>query len=492
MKSYATLLLLVLSIAPSALAQQPVRFEDYFIDSTLRVDYYHTGDATEEILAVDQMMREGTWPGNPAKLLDPFGRGHYYVKMYDRTSNTLLYSHGYDAYFDEYRTTEPAAKGIKRTYHETVLLPYPRKPVQVVIETKNSRNEFHTLFTHQVDPSDYHILAPSPDARDKVFTVLKSGAPHTSLDIVFVAEGYTANEESTFKEDLERYKQALLSLEPYKGRAAKINISGVFRASAESGVTQPREGIFKNTAVRSSFNALDTDRYLLTEENRALRDIASAVPYDVLCVMVNSSRYGGGGLYNDYTIFTTRNEQSQTVFLHEFGHGFVGLGDEYYASDVSYLDFYPRGVEPVEPNLTALLDPSKLKWKDLVSPGVAIPTEWGKAEYDSLQRAMGDLGRKRYSLVASRGNEGVSPDTAALLKKELDEKMRQMRRRVSEILTNGPFKDKIGACEGAGYTSQGLYRPSVNCMMFSNEQKAFCRVCERAVATMIEQYAGTY
>jgi hypothetical protein len=146
----------------------------------------------------------------------------------------------------------------------------------------------------------------------------------------------------------------------------------------------------------------------------------------------------------------------------------------------------------VEPNLTALLDPSKLKWKDLVSPGVAIPTEWGKAEYDSLQRAMGDLGRKRYSLVASRGNEGVSPDTAALLKKELDEKMRQMRRRVSEILTNGPFKDKIGACEGAGYTSQGLYRPSVNCMMFSNEQKAFCRVCERAVATMIEQYAGTY
>ena len=489
MKTWFTLLMLLLSLPGSSFAQQPVRFEDYFIDSTLRIDYYHTGNASEEELAVDQLFRQGAWAGNPRELLDPFGIGHYYVKVYDAASSALLYSRGYDAYFDEYRTTEAAGKGIKRTYHESVLIPYPRKPARIVIESKDARNEFHTIFTHLVDPTDYHILAPHPDKRDRVFTVLQNGVPHKKLDIVFVAEGYTENEENAFKADLERYKEILLSLEPHKSHAGHINISGIFRPSAESGVTQPREGIFKNTTIRSSFNALDTDRYLLTEENRTLRDIASAVPYDVLCVMVNSERYGGGGLYNDYTIFTAHNTFSQTVFLHEFGHGFAGLGDEYYASDVSYVDFYPRGIEPAEPNLTALLDTSKLKWKDLVTPGTPVPTEWGKAEYDSLQKAMGDVGRKRHELVASLEKGGVIADTTSALRKDLDEQMRLMRKRVSDILTNGPYRDKVGAFEGAGYTFRGLYRPSVNCMMFSNERKAFCKVCERAVAKMIEHYA---
>jgi hypothetical protein len=490
MKTLLTSLILIFSLALSALAQQPVKFEEYFIDSTLRIDYYHTGDAKEEALTVDQVLRQGTWAGSPRNLLDTFGIGHYFVKMYDASSNTLLYSRGYDAYFDEYRTTDPASKGVKRTFHESVLVPFPRMPVRIVIEAKDARNQFRAIFTHQVDPADYHILAPPSDGRDKVFGILRSGDPHQKLDVVFVAEGYTANEEARFKADLEHYKEILLSVEPYKSRAGRINISGVFRPSADSGVTQPREGIFRNTVVRSSFNALDTDRYLLTEENRAMRDIASAVPYDVLCVIVNSSRYGGGGLYNDYTIFTAHNALSQTVFLHEFGHGFAGLGDEYYASDVSYVDFYPRGIEPVEPNLTALLDPSALKWKDLVDHGVAIPTEWGKAEYDSLQRAMGAFGRKRHELVAAPDKGGSSPDSVGKARRELEEQMRRVRQRISEILTNGPYKNKIGAFEGAGYTFQGLYRPAVNCMMFSNEQKVFCKVCERAVANMIEYFAG--
>ena len=477
MKSFVIVAALVFVLTGAATARQSVRFEDVFVDSTLRIDFFHTGDAKEEVLTIDQMYKQGTWAGNPSQLLDPFGYGHFFVKVYDASSDALLFSRGYDAYFDEYRTTESAGKGNKRTYHESVLIPFPKKPVRIVIESKDARNQFHPIFTHLVDPSDYHILAPARDNRDRVFSILKSGAPHGKLDIVFVAEGYTADEDTIFKADLERYMGILLSLEPYKGHASEINISGVFRPSADSGVTQPREGIYRNTAVRSSFNALDTDRYLLTEENRALRDIASAVPYDVLCVMVNSPRYGGGGLYNDYTIFTAHNAYSQTVFLHEFGHGFAGLGDEYYAADVSYVDFYPRGVEPVEPNLTALLDPGSLKWKDLVTPGTPIPTEWGKAEYDSLQRVLEEIISKR-----------VGP--AGAVDKGRDDQMRGIQKRISDILTNGPMKGRIGAFEGAGYAAKGLYRPAVNCMMFSNEQKSFCRVCERAVARMIEYFAG--
>ena len=490
MKATSTLLLLLVSLAHAGFAQQAVRFEDFFIDSTLRIDYYHTGDAREEVLVVDRIRRQGPWAGNPRNLLDSFGYGHYYVKVYDLSSEALLYSRGYDAYFDEYRTTEPARRGVKKTFHESVLVPCPKKPVRVVIEARDAKNQFHTIFTHQIDPSDYHVMAAPPDPRDRIFVVLDSGVPHDKLDLVFVAEGYTAEEADTFKADLEKYREILLTLEPYKSRERQINISGIFRPSAQSGVTQPREGISMNTVLSSSFNALDTDRYLLTEDNRSLRDIASAVPYDVLCIIVNSTRYGGGGLYNDYTIFTAHNAFSQTVFLHEFGHGFAGLGDEYYTGDVSYVDFYPRNVEPLEPNLTALLDPSRLKWKDLITPGTPIPTEWGKAEYDSLQKAMGALGRKRHELVASLEKQGTSRDSVAAVKKEMDGQLKVMRQRVSDILTDGPQKGSVGVFEGAGYTMQGLYRPAVNCLMFSNEQKAFCKVCERAVARMIGHFAG--
>jgi hypothetical protein len=490
MKARSLILTVLLLITGMASAQNTVRFNEAFVDSTLRIDFYHTGDSKEEILTVDLMLKQGTWAGNPMHLLDPFGYGHYRVKVFDASSHELLYSRGYDAYFDEYRTTVPAGEGTKKTYHESVLIPFPRRPVRIVIESKDARNQFHQIFTRLVDPSDYHILVPRHDSRDKVFFVLQNGVPHKKLDIAIVAEGYTVDEENTFKADLEKYKEILLSLEPYKSHADQINISGVFRASAESGVTQPREGISRNTAVRSSFNALDTDRYLLTEENRALRDIASAVPYDALCIMVNSSRYGGGGLYNDYTIFTAHNAFSQTVFLHEFGHGFAGLGDEYYDAAVSYVDFYPHDVEPVEPNLTALLDPAHLKWKDLVTPGTPIPTEWGKAEYDSLQKAMRDIARKRDEVSESLNRGGVVQDSLVGMRKNLDEQLRRMRQRITDILTNGPEKGKVGAFEGAGYMSKGLYRPAINCMMFSNEQKTFCQVCERAVARMIDYYAG--
>jgi hypothetical protein len=161
MKARSLILTVLLLITGMASAQNTVRFNEAFVDSTLRIDFYHTGDSKEEILTVDLMLKQGTWAGNPMHLLDPFGYGHYRVKVFDASSHELLYSRGYDAYFDEYRTTVPAGEGTKKTYHESVLIPFPRRPVRIVIESKDARNQFHQIFTRLVDPSDYHSRSPA-------------------------------------------------------------------------------------------------------------------------------------------------------------------------------------------------------------------------------------------------------------------------------------------------------------------------------------------
>jgi hypothetical protein len=488
MKRLVFLVLTTLFVSFLTLSQTTVRFDDFFVDKTMRIDYYHIGDSKDEIITIDHIYQQGVWAGNPKKLLDASGNGHYYVKVYDSDSTTVLFSKGFDCYYDEYRTTVPAGQGIKRTYHESMLIPYPKRPVVVVLQARDRRNTFHPFFSQRIDPKDYHIIKKAQNRNDRVIEIVKNGGPHEKLDLVFISEGYTNEQEAVFKSDLERYTKVLLNFEPYKQNKDKINIYGVFRPSIDSGVTQPRQGIYKNTIVSSSFNALDTDRYLLTEDNKTIRDIASAVPYDALCIMVNSERYGGGGLYNDYTIFTTHNTYSENVFLHEFGHGFAGLADEYYTSDVSYVDFFPQGVEPVEPNITALLDPKNLKWKDLVSPGVSIPTEWHKDLYDSLQLEQQRIGKEMQDTLARLREKGVGDEQIKKTQEEFRARFRKLSQEIKNFLTEHPLKDKIGAFEGAGFSSKGLYRPSVNCIMFSNEELRLCKVCERSIVRVIEHY----
>jgi hypothetical protein len=476
----------IVLVATVALSQQPVRFDDYFLDRTLRVDYYHVGDAKDELVTLDHLYEQGTWAGNPRKTIDDLGNGRYKVEVYDVATNNLVFSRGFDSYFGEYKTSDPAVKGVKRTYHESLLIPYPKHPVRFEILSRDKQNLYHPLFTQTIDPDDYSIITEKPNRYDKVFHVLTNGDPHEKVDLVFIAEGYTADQEEAFRKDVETFVNAVFSFEPFKSNKSRFNVSGIFRPSSDQGMDEPRQHRYKNTNVDASFNALGTDRYMLTEGNRAYRDIASAVPYDALCILVNSDRYGGGALYNTFTISTTHNPLSQKVFRHEFGHGFGGLADEYYAAEVAYSDFYPKGVEPMEPNITALLDPARVKWADQLSPGIAVPTEWGKATYDSLRAEVGKLYKERSERMQNLQRSGASKDEVEKVRKEFDRRAADLQKKVLAYTLDHPLKGKVGVFEGAGFASEGLYRPMVNCLMFSNDQDEYCRVCQRGFLRVID------
>jgi hypothetical protein len=484
------LLMLGFFVAPLTRAAEQPKFDDFFVDSTLRVDFYHAGDANEEWITLDQKYRAGTWAGNPRKLLDPLSNGRYRVLLYDVATNTLIYSHGYDTFFGEYRTTEPAKKGVRRTYHETVLTPFPTLPALLVIESRDKQNLFHPLFTTRIEPDDYHILREQTLAGATIVPVSANGNAHSMVDLVILAEGYTASEKGKFEKDLTRFSTVFFSWEPYASLKNRFNIHGVFAPSPESGVDEPRQRSYRRTLLDATFNSLESDRYLTTEQNKAVRDLAGQVPYDAILIMVNSKRYGGGGIYNAFTIFTSDGPWNEHVFHHEFGHAFGGLADEYYTSDVSYDQFFPRGVEPVEQNITALLNPSQLKWRQFVTPGLPIPTPWGQERYDSLSAARDSLEAAQRKALAELKQRNASPEETGSAKKEYVDRLARVNDELKKFFAEHPLRGKIGAFEGAGYVPKGLYRPTVNSLMnqFNAKEKTFYPVSEQAIRQVIANY----
>lgn len=488
MKRLLAIAVLAAAVAGCARAQKGPAFDAWFVDKTLRVDYFHTGNSAEEMIALDQAYDQGLWAGTRTHLIDPFKLGRYEVKVYDDASGTLIFSKGFDSYFGEYKTSEASLKGVRRTYHESALVPYPKKPVRFTVEAKDRQNVAHALFSQTIDPAATTVIRERLVPGVKVFEALKSGEPRCKVDVAIIAEGYTAEEERKFAADLDRFVGVFFKLEPYKSHKDKFNIYGVFKPSAESGCDEPGHGSYKATAVGTSFDSLGSERYLLTEDNKSLRDIAAHVPYDALYIMVNHKRYGGGGIYNLYCTFTTDNQWYEYLFLHEFGHAFAGLADEYYTSDVAYNEFYPAGVEPVEPNITALLDPAKLKWRSLVSPGVAIPTLWEKAEFDNMDNAYQKIRRDLNEKIARMKREGAAAADVARTEEESDRLSREHADKVDAFLRASKFWGKVGAFEGAGYAAKGLYRPELDCLMFTKGTKPFCKVCEAAVLRTILFY----
>jgi hypothetical protein len=467
--------------------EEPV-FGDYFVDKTMRVDYLHTGDAKEEIITIDRVYQQGIWAGSRKNLIDRLDYGRYCIKIYDSTSGKLIFSKGFDSYFGEYKTTGNALEGIKRAYHESFLLPYPKEKILFSIEARDRTNVLHSIFKQEIDPSSVDILRERLDKSVKVFELWKGGDPHVKVDVAFIAEGYTQDEEEKLKRDLGRFMEIFFKQEPYKSLKNEFNLYGVFKPSQESGCDEPRHGVFRNTSINATFNSLGSERYLLTEDNKSLRDIATHVPYDTLVIMVNQDRYGGGGIYNLFCTFTVDNQWHEYLFLHEFGHSFSGLADEYYTSSVAYNEFYPRGIEPMEPNITALLDPDKLKWSQSVTPGTAIPTPWEKEEFDRMDNEYQAIRQKVNEKIVKMKRDGAPEEEIIQAEAESERLSKQHADKMDAYLKKSAFAGKVGAFEGAGYSSQGLYRPMLDCLMFSKGAKPYCKVCEQAVVAVIKQY----
>ena len=469
----------------SVLFGQP-RFEKFFKDSTLRIDYYHIGDHQSELITIDRFYLLKFWSGTKSKLIDPFDIGKYYIQVFDSSAKNLLFSKGFNSYFGEYQTTAEAKQGTRRTFHESALIPFPKEKILFKLLARNRQNKLHVIFEQKIDPEKIQINSENRAAKIKIIKAHHSGTPHQNVDIVFLAEGYTLQDSARFRKDLQHYTNVLLQKDPFSKYSNKINIYGVYKPSAQSGCDEPTLHKYRNTVLNCTFNSMGSYRYLLTEDNKTMQDLASAVPHDAIIIMVNQTRYGGGGIYNFYMDFTTGNAFSENVFIHEFGHSFAGLADEYYTSSTAYDEFYPTGVEPTEPNITRLLNPENLKWKDLVSAGTPIPTPWRKQEFDRLQL---DYQKKRQQLIKEIVQLSKRQSDSLLLKRKkagLSELQKKYNRLLDQILHQDPYSNKVGAFEGAGYLSTGMYRPMLDCVMFRNGDKPFCRVCARRIEEMLK------
>ncbi|MDR2776256.1 MAG: IgA Peptidase M64 [Tannerella sp.] len=398
-------------------------FGDRFNGKQLRMDFALSGNAEKQSAALLQLREEPLWGGPRENLIDPFEYGGYMLKIYDKASRELIYSRGFNTLFEEWRTTEQAQTETQ-AWINSMVMPFPHRTATAVLLARNrSVNEMDTLMTLEIEPSSIFIdrsrLKDNPTANIQVH-----GEPSGKVDLAFVAEGYIASEKDKFFADAKRFTDSLFAIPPYDRRREDFNVRAVFLESGESGTDFSGRGIFKNTALNSGFYTFGTDRYLTTPDMKAIRDAVWNIPCDAVFVLVNSETYGGGGMYNFYAIGTADNERTIQVFVHEFGHSFAGLADEYFSSETSYNDFYNIRFEPWEPNITTLVDFDK-KWKDMLPAGTPVPTP-----------------------------------------------------------AEAPYSGKAGVFEGGGYLAKGIYRPMDHCMM--RDLNPFCPVCSMAILQMID------
>lgn len=398
---------------------------------TLRIDLRHTLGEGDERMEVHRVSREPFWAGAPRHSIDRREMGEYRLEVFSCADGTLIFRRGFSTLASEWLTTAISRDG-EQEFEATLEFPLPTDSVDVALHRRTPQGEMTELFSMCVAPAE-STWAPRPGGRTPDRTAIDlqiSGSPAEKVDVVLLGDGYTIGEQSKFVADCRRFVRNLFSASPYRERRDAFNLRAVFVPSRESGVDEPRKGIDRDTAFDMSFNTLDLSRYCMSGSLWRIHDVASAVPHDVIVIIVNTSRYGGGAIYNHYTVVASDNEYDEYLAIHEFGHGFAGLADEYFVSSMAYNDFYPRGVEPWEPNITALLDSDRLKWGPLVAPDTPIPTP-----------------------------------------------------------NDGRYGGRIGAFEGAGYAAKGLYRPAMDCIMFSKGHTGFCAVCRKAIVDMIEWYA---
>jgi hypothetical protein len=452
-------LAIALAAAPSDPATPP----------TLRLDYFHTASASEERFALRGLALEGPWPGNPDRPIDDTNLGKYLFEVIDRATNRALYSRGFASICGEWETTDEA-KRVHRTFHESLRFPEPKGPVQVVLKKRDAEGLFREAWSVPVDPKDPAVDRTGPPA-GKVWAVVESGPPRDKVDLLLLGDGYTAAEMGKWHADAKRLADLLFSVSPFRERKADFNVWAIDTPSEESGVARPSDGVHRRSALRAAYDAFGSERYVLAFDNERVREAAAAAPYDVMEVVVSGRKYGGGGIFNLYATVASDNAFTPYVFVHEFGHHFAGLADEYYTSDVAYGSVAERP-EPWELNVTAR--PASPKWKDLVAAGTPLPTPWAKEAFEAAQK---EIQARRRQIRADKRPE-----------EEMEALFREEQQKVDALLVQGPNAAAVGAFEGAMYEAKGYFRAQANCIMFTRHTE-FCRVCGRALERVIDLYA---
>ena len=426
MKNKAALLVWIfLMISVQALDAQ--EFEKWFDAGVMRVDVVFTGTASETSYAFSGVKKEKYYSGPHINLVDPFDYGDHKFVVRDAVSGESIFSKTYCTLFREWQTTTEA-QSVKRAYPHVLRFPWPKGEVSVEIHDRNRAGEFQMSWSQQVDPASIFCDPGNPLVFETVDLEIH-GDPAEKVDVLFVAEGYTEAEMDKFLGDAERSANYIFSEEPFQSHRNEFNIRAVKSASRDSGTDIPGDGIWKNTVINSSFYTFGIERYMTTMDLESVSDVAANAHYDQIYILVNTDKYGGGGIYNHYSISAADNEASRAVVIHEFGHAFGGLADEYFNSAVAYNDYFPLEVEPWNPNLTTMVDFDS-KWKSMIGEETPVPT----------------------------------PDEET-------------------------WSKVVGVYEGGGYVAKGVYRPMIDCRMHTNDA-AFCPVCSKALKKMIALSTG--
>ena len=450
-------------------------FEEHFIDKTMRVDYFHTGGLGTETVALDQVVSDGPWSGSRTRLVDDLNLGKYRFEVIDRRTERTLYSRGFSSIYGEWETTPPAREG-HSTFHESLRFPWPKRAVRVVLRVRDREDGFSEVWSTVIDPDSRFVNPTDRAPQGEVWPILESGPPSEKVDLLMIGEGYRASEVPKFRGDAERLVGALFDEEPFASRRSDFNVWGLELASSESGVSRPRAMEFRRTPLSAEYNIFDSERYLLTYDNRALRDAAAAAPYEFVAILANEEQYGGGGIFNFQATVAVDTGFAEYIFVHEFGHHFAGLADEYYTSEVAYETGAAYQPEPWEPNVTALHDPENLKWGDLVEPGTPVPTPWDKDAFEAESSA---AQTRRQDLRLEGASEA-----------EIDRLFTEQMAHEAALLHSMEHASAVGAFEGASYEPVGLYRSEIDCIMFARNPVGFCQVCQRAIHRVIDQYAA--
>lgn len=456
----------ILALLPSVLmaSEPPV---------TMRVDFFHSGNHMAELFSLDQVVIEPLpWTGNMAQPLDKTLRGKYLFEII--SNGKTAWSRSFSSIYGEWETIGEA-KEINRSFHESVRFPAQQDIFELVLKKRGADNEFEEIWRIELDPSDHLVHRESAQYADQVVAIHTGGDPATTVDLLLLGDGYTSEEQQDFIAKAKELVDVLFATPPFSERKDDFNVWALAPAAAQSGVSRPSTGTYRDSPVGATYDAFRSERYILTFDNKSMRRIASSAPYDFIEILTNTEVYGGGGIYGLFSTAAANSEWAPYLFVHEFGHHFAGLADEYYTSSVAYEA--PAEIsEPYEPNVTALLDPENLKWKHHVAANTPLPTQWPKAEYEKHSLA---YQKRRQEMRAAN----VSED-------EMNALFQYTKEYVETLFEKSGQQGVVGAFEGGNYQAEGYYRSEQNCLMFTRSD-AFCAVCAEAIGKVIDEYTLT-